>query len=193
MKYNYFFQNDVVPSEACDHIIEMHKKDLKPAKIINQAKDQEKSIVPSNAIRKSSTAWVTDFEIKENILNIAHSYNQNFFNFDLYQNQNPDIQFTQYHELDQDHYNWHIDCATGEEFTYSQRKLSFILNLTDPEEYEGGDVIFKVSSRDEIPSEIIKKKGTVIVFPSFLLHKVTPVTKGCRNSLVTWLWGPSFR
>ena len=141
MKYNYFFQNDVVHSDLCDHIIEMHKKDLKPAEI----RHQEKSIVPSNAIRKSSTAWVTDLEIKENILNIAHSYNQNFFNFDLYQNQNPDIQFTQYHELDQDHYNWHIDCATGEEFTYSQRKLSFILNLTDPEEYEGGDVIFKVS------------------------------------------------
>jgi len=70
----------------------------------------------------------------------------------------------------------------------AQRKLSISIQLSDSDEYEGGDFVFT----KDIPSpdaELIRKKGTIIVFPSFLYHQVMPVTKGVRYSLVGWYEG----
>jgi PKHD-type hydroxylase len=62
--------------------------------------------------------------------------------------------------------------------------------LTDPNEYEGGD--FEIL--DEVPGEKLKRtRGTLLAFPSYTLHAVTPVTKGTRNSLVSWISGKPFR
>jgi PKHD-type hydroxylase len=72
------------------------------------------------------------------------------------------------------------------------RKLSLIIQLTDPSEYEGGDFQFDSDIPQPDPAEI-KQRGTVIVFPSFLRHRVTPVTSGVRRSLVSWVEGPKFR
>ena len=74
----------------------------------------------------------------------------------------------------------------------SQRKLSITIQLSDSDEYEGGDFVFT----KDIPSpdaELIRKKGTIIVFPSFLYHQVMPVTKGTRYSLVGWYEGNDWR
>jgi len=73
---------------------------------------------------------------------------------------------------------------------YSKRKISITVQLSDPDEYEGGDFEFLIGK------EIIKlprKKGCAIVFPSYFLHRVTPVTKGTRKSLVLWGSGQPFR
>jgi PKHD-type hydroxylase len=70
------------------------------------------------------------------------------------------------------------------------RKLSFSVMLTDPEEYEGGELLLKI---DSFPITPPNKKGTVIFFPSYVLHEVTPVTKGTRKTLVGWVLGPKFR
>ena len=72
----------------------------------------------------------------------------------------------------------------------SHRKLSIIVQLSDEDEYEGGDINLKIGSRD---LDLPKKKGGVIVFPSFILHRVLPVTKGSRKSLVSWISGPNYR
>ena len=71
----------------------------------------------------------------------------------------------------------------------STRKLSVSIQLTDPEEYEGGELNFFIN-KDVI--EAPKTKGTVIIFPSFFMHKVKMVTKGVRKSLVIWIHGPVF-
>lgn len=77
------------------------------------------------------------------------------------------------------------------------RKLSFILNLTDGNEYEGGDILFDLGNHNTegqiYKNEIMRKRGTVIVFPSFVYHCVTPVTKGKRMSLVNWCLGRPFK
>lgn len=85
------------------------------------------------------------------------------------------------------HYDWHLDRGG---LGIAPRKLSAVIQLSDPNEYEGGDLQLYVGSE---PTNIKKQKGLVVVFPSFVLHRVTPVTGGTRRSLVAWLSGPKFR
>jgi PKHD-type hydroxylase len=70
----------------------------------------------------------------------------------------------------------------------ARRKLSLVCQLSDPSEYEGGEL--QINTGEIFTPE--KQKGTVILFPSYLLHRVTPVTKGTRRSLVLWIEGPAF-
>jgi len=69
------------------------------------------------------------------------------------------------------------------------RKLSLVLQLSDPKDYEGGELILHLS---EEPTVVPKKQGYVTIFPSFVLHEVTPVTSGTRHSLVSWISGKPF-
>mgnify|MGYP001205851066 CR=1 FL=1 len=75
----------------------------------------------------------------------------------------------------------------------SDRKLSMTIQLSDSHEYEGGNFEFRDHISNIPPKEQLRKKGTVLIFPSFLYHSVQPVTKGTRKSLVTWIEGPAWR
>lgn len=81
------------------------------------------------------------------------------------------------------HYDWHMD-AGG---INSDRKISLVVFLTDPAEYEGGEL--QVIEIGKIPRE----QGLVATFPSYMLHTVNPVTKGTRWTLVTWITGNKFK
>jgi PKHD-type hydroxylase len=70
------------------------------------------------------------------------------------------------------------------------RKLSISIQLTNPDEYEGGELYLYQSDKGELMD---KTQGTLIMFPSYVLHEVMPVTKGTRNSLVTWVTGKQFK
>jgi PKHD-type hydroxylase len=95
------------------------------------------------------------------------------------------IQYTEYYEGG-GHYDWHADLGPG----LSNRKLSCVLQLSDPGEYEGGELQMNVGgSILSVPKEL----GLICFFPSFLLHRVTPLTSGVRTSLVTWLCGANLR
>ena len=116
------------------------------------------------------------------------------------------IQFTVYHAPN-GHYTWHKDCYDRDQKCYiehkdiysRQRKVSIVCNITDPSEYEGGQLeIVDPSMAPDEPEEnriikVSKDRGQVCIFPSFLFHRVTPITKGTRYSLVCWLRGPEFR
>ncbi len=84
------------------------------------------------------------------------------------------------------HYDWHLDIGPG---VYSGRKLSLTVQLSDPADYEGGELEF-LSVTDELGP---RSRGSLIAFPSYLAHRVRPVTKGTRLSLVSWIGGPPFR
>jgi predicted 2-oxoglutarate/Fe(II)-dependent dioxygenase YbiX len=86
-----------------------------------------------------------------------------------------------------DHYDWHIDVGQGQS---ASRKLGFSVQLSASDEYEGGDLEFLNLSSDR---EGFRRKGMLLVFPAFLVHRVTPVTKGTRHVIVGWVHGPSFR
>lgn len=100
------------------------------------------------------------------------------------------LQFTEYHEDQQGHYDWHED-LDWKSPNAMQRKLSMVVQLSRPDEYEGG-VLELAHDNPTDPNEF-KGRGSAILFPSYLRHRVTPVTRGRRYSLVTWMEGPNFR
>ncbi|HZD51598.1 MAG TPA: 2OG-Fe(II) oxygenase [Woeseiaceae bacterium] len=87
----------------------------------------------------------------------------------------------------QGHYDWHIDLGTGR---FSRRKLSLTVQLSAPDAYDGGDLEFHMSGLDR---SRMRRQGALVAFPSFHEHRVTPVTRGERYSLVAWVDGPPFR
>ena len=93
----------------------------------------------------------------------------------------------QMNEADGGHYDWHMDTGPDQ---FSRRKISITVQLSDPSEYEGGDLQLKINSGHQ---NTPKGFGTVVIFPSYLLHRVTPVTGGLRKSLVLWITGPAFK
>lgn len=126
--------------------------------------------------------------ISDMLWTIASEVNKDCFGFDL--TSIGDIQYTIYKGENGGHYNWHHDVFWVNNKCV-HRKLSMTVQLTDPEEYEGGDFEFDLAFPQN-PAEL-RKKGTVLVFPSFMMHRVSPVTKGVRKSLVCWIEGPKFR
>jgi PKHD-type hydroxylase len=85
------------------------------------------------------------------------------------------------------HFNWHLDMG---QHTPAPRKLSLILQLSDPEEYEGGDFDVMVATRH---IRTLKRRGSIIAFPAYKIHRVTPVTSGVRRTLSMFVVGPNFR
>jgi PKHD-type hydroxylase len=92
-----------------------------------------------------------------------------------------------YDESVQGHYTWHTDCS----IECMTRKISISIPLSSPAEYEGGEL--QVMTTDAIALTVMQQKGCPIVFPSFEMHRVTPVTKGRRYSLVISVAGPHWR
>ena len=84
------------------------------------------------------------------------------------------------------HYDWHVD--TGNSVCH--RKLSFTIQLSDDKDYVGGDVEFIGSKVD---TKAYRQKGVCLIYPSFLPHRVTKVTKGIRHAIVGWIHGPTFK
>lgn len=143
-----------------------------------------------NEVRRSKIAWVpvnkeTDW-IYQKLSKVMRQVNYESYNFDLTLIQ--DVQYTEYHGTNAGTYHDHLDWAP---MRFEARKLSMSIQLTDNHEYKGGDLEIKTSS--EAPFVASRVKGDGVVFPSFLLHGVTPVTTGTRKSLVVWAQGPEFR
>jgi PKHD-type hydroxylase len=188
MKYLFWQWPDAISTEKCNQIIELGTSlSLEQAKVTMDAETAEKSL------RSSKIAWINDIEIKNMLHNFAFEINKKAFNFDIYEKPDHfDVQFTEYDSFYNGHYNWHVDTFL-ENPNFNDRKISLTLQLSDGgSDYEGGDFYF--NNGDEIMiDQSLKKKGTLIAFPSFLLHKVSPVTKGTRRSLVAWIEGPNFK
>lgn len=144
--------------------------------------------------RTSEIRWIPTFnyksrEIVDILWHFAKEANRNAFGFDI--SDLPDIQYTKYSAANNGKYDWHIDTFWGNP-TCFDRKISIVIQLSDPSEYEGGDFLLDQQYPQPDPIEL-KQKGSVLVFPSFIPHCVTPITKGERKSLVSWIQGPKFR
>lgn len=127
-----------------------------------------------------NNAWVFD-----KLSHIVSSINAEHFGFELTGFGEP-IQLSHYDETQQSHYKWHVDFGSSG----PSRKLSIVLQLSDPADYEGGQLqLFTNSDVTNIP----KKRGLITIFPSYTLHQVTPVIKGTRQTLVSWISGPPFK
>lgn len=96
------------------------------------------------------------------------------------------IQLARYDSSDQGCYNWHTDFAS----VAPNRKISISVQLSHPDDYEGGDLELFY---DDPPVRLDRTRGALIAYPSFSVHRVTPVTRGTRWSLVAWITGPRWR
>ena len=96
------------------------------------------------------------------------------------------IQYTEY-LAGGGHYDWHVDIGPK---NISHRKVSITVQLSDPNEYDGGDL--ELWNGGAIKS-IFRGRGATVLFPSFTMHRVTPVTQGLRKSLVLWVGGEHYK
>ena len=175
--------------------------------------------------RDSEISWLNDDWIYDEILPRVYEANKSSgwkYDFDAWE----DFQFTTYHAPG-GFYGWHSDMASDHNaalkryihgitdvplkengdipFGYTRnnhmvgkiRKLSVTVNLTSPEEYEGGNLKFDLGKHNKggqfHEADVAREQGTIIVFPSYINHCVTPVTRGTRYSLVLWCSGRPFK
>lgn len=140
-------------------------------------------------VRRSKVKWLThDNDVRDLLWGYAEEANRNAFGFDV--RNVGDIQYTEYHATESGHYDWHHDIHWNEDKAYD-RKLSITVQLSGPEDYTGGGFEFGETQTPDYA--ISTKKGTVLVFPSYLQHRVTPVESGTRVSLVAWFEGPRWK
>ena len=121
---------------------------------------------------------------------IVNNLNQTYFHFDDVNITEP-AQYTEYTEGG--FYDWHIDCPVYDQ-SEPMRKISMTLLLNDPSEFEGGELELMEDKLVSVADTQAKlKQGQAIFFASFLRHRVKPVTKGVRKSLVMWFTGKYFK
>lgn len=142
----------------------------------------------NDELRKSSVMFIDNIQENDWIYNklasLAIKTNNERYWFDLL-GFHQELQLTRYSKGD--FFDWHLDFGAGE---ISARKLSMTVQLSDEDAYEGGDLQFMVNQKIV---NAPRKKGTIVIFPSFIMHRVTPITKGTRQSIVGWVTGPPYR
>ena len=179
--YAYFCNAFCV--NECETILEFGKsRILKPATVGNNQEDRKQRRAKITWLEWSEEFdWV--FDRLSEIVSHAHGY----YPFHLSAITEP-LQLTQYLGEDRGHYGWHRDIGEG---PMSLRKLSMVVQLNPSSEFAGGEFeIFSVPGEIKTVTEI--GQGTVIVFPSWEVHRVKPVTAGERWSLISWVSGPLF-
>tara|TARA_Y100000114_G_scaffold74916_1_gene68666 strand:+ start:234 stop:845 length:612 start_codon:yes stop_codon:yes gene_type:complete len=201
LENKYWCFKSALSSRFCDEVIK-YGLSLKEFKARTGNKNQHLKFIPRN----SDVAWITEPWVYKEIHPYIHRANENAgWNFDW--DCSEDIQFTKY-KIGQ-YYDWHCDSwekpyddTSHPVLRGKVRKLSITCQLTDGSEYEGGELEFdfrnyEPNKREEkkhvVQAKEILTKGSIIVFPSHLWHRVRPVTSGTRYSLVTWNLGKPFK
>ena len=195
LNYYYYRFTKAIPKNICEKIINLGKeKKLEKAKI-----DDQKKTAPKTK-RDSKIIWLNDqwiYELIQPYLNEANKAAMWNFNIDW----NESLQFTVYKK--EQHYTWHPDQSVNPynnkkdlNFDGKIRKISMSLNLSDPSEYKGGELNFCWKDKNMkdviVKDKEFKQQGSLIFFPSFVWHKVSPITSGTRYSLVMWSIGKPF-
>lgn len=182
--FNYYYFTNVFTDKEIENLIELGESQPK-IKATTVGDDVSQSV---SEYRVSDIAWLSNNPktswIYDRIADLALKANSEMWNFDIWDFQD-DLQYTSYYG-NGGHYDWHADLGVG----ISNRKLSVVLQLSNPNEYEGGELQMNTGgSIINVP----KEKGLICFFPSFVLHRVTPLSSGLRRSLVTWLCGANLR
>lgn len=167
--------------EECNQIVEIGNSLTKVEGSINDSE------VDSNR-RKSKVSWIPvnpdTAWIFARCTDMINAINDQYFKFDLSYIES--LQFTTY-ESPGDFYTRHVDIGYKGGGT---RKLSFSIQLSSPESYEGSQLVLHIGVK---PVEAPAQQGVATLFPSYSLHEVTPITSGTRYSLVGWVIGPKFK
>ena len=183
-----YFKNHFTPEE-CKSILEMGL--LLPAQEAKLGPDGE---AQHDNWRKSKIRFIkkehTQFEwLFDRMWKMAIRANDDYFDFHL--SKIDYMQLAEYDSAYQGEYKKHHDVFWMNNDPKYHRKVSAVVQLTDPSEYEGGN--FEVFADQKPNADELRTQGTAIFIPSFLEHQATPVTSGVRYSLACWFDGPKFR
>ncbi len=166
--------------EEMDALIQAAENDIKNATFGGQKTNP--------AIRRSQVHWLDREQYDwaySKVWRAIQQVNARSYGFDITKFEGR-MQVTRYHEVDKGHYTWHMD---GGKKT-ANRKISLSVQLSHSTDYEGGDIGFFYTNKERFAS---RDRGAIVTFPSWVMHRVTPVTRGVRYSLIAWIVGPRWR
>jgi len=180
-EYIYFEQ--MFQPQEIEHLLKQWSSEDTQDAVMSSGSDNDEG-----QLRKSTVQFLDNNDLNrwvyDKLAMVVQQGNMQSYGFDL-AGFKEKLQLTQYAEGD--HFQWHMDFGANE---ISHRKLSITVQLSKPDAYEGGDLLFRANDK-EIPAP--RTQGTVVVFPSFVQHRVTPITKGLRRSIVGWAAGHPYR
>jgi PKHD-type hydroxylase len=187
MKGEWCYFKSYFSKEYCEEILERSKDLQFQSGFLGESGKTE-----NNNYRKSNIAWVYPdqfSDIYDELWKLEKIANEEWFNFDV--NNLEYIQLAEYKSEEGAEYKRHQDVFWINS-SEKHRKLTAVVQLSDPNDYDGGDL--QLFECNEYPnSNEIKEQGSVIFFPSFIYHQLNPVTEGTRHSLVAWFEGPKWR
>ena len=191
MKGEWCYFKSYISPQDCERIIEtILKRPAEEAKI-----GTNDGIQADNSFRRSNIRFVTRSDADLNYLfdelwKLAIWANRDWF--DVHISKLDYFQVAEYDSANTGEYKTHHDIFYMNGDPYYHRKLSCVIQLSDPDTYEGGDLTFSDITHYPNAGEM-RQQGTVIFFPSFVRHAALPVTKGMRYSVAAWFDGPKWR
>jgi len=178
----FHFWNKLLSDAVCDRIISLgESKESKPGTVMAPSSVQVDASVRDTEVtwlRPDDCSWLYDIVWK--------AVSKNIWDYDI-RGFGDNLQYTVYRGDGNHFYDWHHDIGTES----NHRKISFTLALSNSDEYAGGDFGMQ-GPEGPLPVPPLEK-GAALMFPSFMRHRVAPVTEGVRRSLVAWIAGPKFR
>ena len=194
--YYWCFQG-ALPHRICDDIV-AYGKALKEETGVTYGYDPE-NMTPNQQKqleqkRNSNVVWMNPQWIYRELHPLVGEANRNA-GWNYHWDWSESCQFTKYDGSKKQHYGWHTDAGLRMNENGKIRKLSMTVALVDGSDYEGGEFEINMSTPEKENIHVIKEskiKGSVVIFPSFVWHRVKPVTAGTRYSLVNWHQGRPF-
>lgn len=189
----YYWYKSGLTTEEVDKVLKL-VSDLPESKRANTIGSED-----GGGIRSSMIKWIPYNDpnftwLYERLMNLSIKANEALWRFDL-RSCLEQIQYTEYYASENGHYDWHQDLGVGA--LPSKRKVSITIQMSDGDEYEGGELMICTGSNGdgELSNTRVcpRGKGVGVLFPSYMMHRVTPVTSGVRKSLVLWVGGGHFR
>jgi len=208
----YWYFKSVLSPKFCDELIAYGKKNQEQIALTGNIESKrnlklnpltKKETKDLKKKRNSNIVWMNDRWIYNQIQPYVNQANKSAgWNFEW--NWSESCQFTKYSK--EQYYDWHCDSwdtpynnPENLNFHGKIRKLSVTCSLSDPKDYKGGELEFNFNNPEATKKQNIKKcleilpRGSIVVFPSFVWHRVRPVTKGIRYSLVIWNLGYPYK
>lgn len=178
------YVRDFLTPEECNSIINIGNSHQRVVSVVNETNDVINSIRRNHVVFLKSVDTANEW-IFSKVANTVNSLNRQFWNFDLKFLET--LQFTIYDEPG-DFYTAHMDMGHNR---VEARKLSIVVQLSDPADYQGSNLQLHSCGMDFYNT--MRDRGTLIAFPSYMVHQVTPLLVGTRYSLVSWVCGPTFK
>lgn len=187
MKFDFWTWNNVFPQNEVKKLNKFIEKNLDK----KETQEHGARDIAGHNHKQLKTSWIFYHKLEHHLKDVipnALSVNHHYFGFDLYPLlKNDYLNYNIYDPVKEDNYDWHIDGSKSDVYDL---KLTILINLSE-KKYKGGE--FLIFNQCPFIVDSFSKAGDVIMFPSFLNHKVNPVKNNERRSLSIFLKGPKFK